>query len=1376
MKKLTFALALAMATSMSAQTVNYALDNPTGTGRASVCTLTELNNAQEMTLQMWIRPNSYSQAQLIRQDNFSLELTTDQKLKLTTGDRTATIDASGLLNQWTQVTWVINHGAVTAYLNNQQVAVTGDAQETLSASAYQINQLGCVLGKGLKGKMDEIRVWSSALKPEDFYWRNTLNRFNPDDEHLVAYWKCDQNLCDQLFDYKLRHHGEIHNLKKAEVTDNAQFRYRVASGYTSLMRFLDRKNIDKNMFRMTNDVIILSGRIQDDGSLMMEYPDNSLTPTQAGYMESFEGRQGVMTFEGTGAGMTAADSRLMGDPRDASGYGPSTQISVGGWVYIDTWQEGAAIMSQYKDADNCFVVSLGKKDEQEVTVNVCGTTASLKGKLTAGKWQYLTVYLNASAGSPSDPSWEPIKIGVGEMDGGSFTSAVYGRTATDGAQVEMGGKDMTISKFPNLQGATFTLGKDFSGKMDEVMVWASDRSGNMKNDATVPYQWNIGSWPNVFLNAYWKGDDPENPGKDSQSFCHMTDIIRGYFDQTRGAKVRLGIIYQGGEKWKTQILNNEAKLDNLIRDLKTLITYYDGVDVDLEWMYSPSDWSTYNHVVERIANEVMPLHPGKSLTCSLHYVSYNGFNKSLLPHVDYFTFQLYGPNVDPSSYSYYTNSYNKFIEYGFPKDKILLSYSILTQEGVVEGYKDVFEKYGLTDAQYTPDLTSWNCGGTVKKFNSTNLVKRKQEYIHDNDVRGTMYFDMGNDLNVSDPRSLIHAQNEALASNVDTLVREVDLSHVVPGGIDEGEDDEKILLDESVFSTRTQEMNLERAITAADLSNGTYDGKKIILRGICDTNNGWLHFGQISKSWIDDALVLTVEQVANGQIRLKADDGTYLTAQGTSLVMAAGTGSVFTISNPAANGTDIVTITDLCYPGMPITEDATAEQHSQFSPYVIRLHSGNNFVNVKRGCYAAGGNETQTDCVPPALASGKGGWSVLMAFQYEPVRCTLSFETNDGSSLGLEPETHDLVKGEELAWSAFSFDGYIAAPKASFAPETDEAVICRYYNLQNGIFRFKSLNQNYMYVDDDKGLSLATTAPENNGSYIFRTESLGSDLVSISTQSHHINPTGTNTQFVTTGGTVIGKYKLVYFDDATGTGYAFQCQNGTNSTSANPPHFYLHDGNSGGGISQPNVKVWGPYTPGSRWTLEPVESFPITISEALYATANYDFSFALPQGVTAYTGSLSADGSYLELEEVTGGIVPAQTPVILSAETAGTYQMPLVSSEVAEVATNDLRGTYLTQDMSAVAAYILGQEEGEVAFYRGDGTTLLPANKAYLPAGNNQLRVIRFGDHGGTTHIADEVITGSSAVTFYDLQGRKVEKPTRGIYVTSTGKKVFFNK
>ena len=70
----------------------------------------------------------------------------------------------------------------------------------------------------------------------------------------------------------------------------------------------------------------------------------------------------------------------------------------------------------------------------------------------------------------------------------------------------------------------------------------------------------------------------------------------------------------------------------------------------------------------------------------------------------------------------------------------------------------------------------------------------------------------------------------------------------------------------------------------------------------------------------------------------------------------------------------------------------------------------------------------------------------------------------------------------------------------------------------------------------------------------------------------------------------------------------------------------------------------------------------------------------------------------------------------------------------------------------------------------------LGANKAYLalPASMNHVRSITIG--GPTTGIEDTVTDGTQAEEYYDLQGRRVLNPTKGIYVTKSGKKVLFNK
>ena len=59
-------------------------------------------------------------------------------------------------------------------------------------------------------------------------------------------------------------------------------------------------------------------------------------------------------------------------------------------------------------------------------------------------------------------------------------------------------------------------------------------------------------------------------------------------------------------------------------------------------------------------------------------------------------------------------------------------------------------------------------------------MREKQQFIIDNDLRGTMYFDMGNDLRVDDHKSMIRQQNEVISANVDTVITNIDMK---PSGV-----------------------------------------------------------------------------------------------------------------------------------------------------------------------------------------------------------------------------------------------------------------------------------------------------------------------------------------------------------------------------------------------------------------------------------------------------------------------------------------------------------------------------------------------------------------------------------------------------------------
>ncbi|WP_455584878.1 LamG-like jellyroll fold domain-containing protein [Bacteroides sp.] len=762
LKKIMLACLLVCSLTAFSQTVNYAISND-GMGVVETSVIHELDGLAEATVQMWVKPIEWVKgAQLYNQDNIIIELGDNQSLVVKSGSSAATCAAEIPLNAWSQLTIVYDNSNVKCYVNNESKNVAGSLPAILPDAVAK-----CYIGKNFKGQMDEIRVWKKALEEKDFFWNNTLNKFNPNYDALVSYWKCDQEQCENLVDYKFAHHGIINNIQREAVDDNAVMRYRVVTGYTNLMRFTDRPKINRDMFLMTNDLILLSAKVQQDGSLFPEYPDNSGVPTNVSYLAEFEGRKGVMAFHGIGSKIVSKEGRVPFDPTARFGCGSPTSATISGWIYIDQWVENAEIFSNYQDEDNCVIVKLGSEVDKEIVVNLCGTIGTLKNKVEIGKWHYLSVTFKPQSGEIGGRRFNPFRISV------DYT--IYDTVSSK--EVVLSGKDMTTAEVSVMENSTLTLGKDFNGKLDEIMAWGTDRSGSAQNDAEKEYQWNVGSWNNIFLSAYWKGDDPENIGKDSQSYIGMIEFIRNYYAEHRGMKIRLGIIYPDGDKWKGSVLNRDECVDNLIRDAKVLLEQCDGLDVDLEWMYSSSDWALYNKIVGRLINEVMA-GKNKTFTCSLHKVSYNGFSKDLMKDVDYFTFQLYGPNKETYYWDYYPEAYNWFTGYGFPKDKILMSYGILLVNNGEEGYKDLFEKYGMDDSNFDPELNSWDCLGTMRYYNGVNQTKRKQEFIIEKDCRGTMYFDMGNDQPVSDYKSLIRAQNDILASNVDTLIAKVDLDPV----------------------------------------------------------------------------------------------------------------------------------------------------------------------------------------------------------------------------------------------------------------------------------------------------------------------------------------------------------------------------------------------------------------------------------------------------------------------------------------------------------------------------------------------------------------------------------------------------------------------
>lgn len=206
-----------------------------------------------------------------------------------------------------------------------------------------------------------------------------------------------------------------------------------------------------------------------------------------------------------------------------------------------------------------------------------------------------------------------------------------------------------------------------------------------------------------------------------------------------------------------------------------------------------------------------------------------------------------------------------------------------------------------------------------------------------------------------------------------------------------------------------------------------------------------------------------------------------------------------------------------------------------------------------------------------------------------------------------------------------------------------------------------------------------------------------------------------------------------------------------------------------------------------------------------YTTLYVDFPFQIKGDVKAYTiegvEAKNADGYYFaKVKKLAqqGDVVPAQTAVVLECNSTNPADNQLLPTgdETPVTSNNRLCGTFfgeaingltvkdgtgaernVTRDNIRAFNINTADSRNPIGFYKLNNTvTTIPGNKAFLVLTNAEAQakgfVLEFED-GGTTGI--ETIESSKNSTedgvYYDLQGRRVENPTRGVYIVN-GKKV----
>lgn len=199
----------------------------------------------------------------------------------------------------------------------------------------------------------------------------------------------------------------------------------------------------------------------------------------------------------------------------------------------------------------------------------------------------------------------------------------------------------------------------------------------------------------------------------------------------------------------------------------------------------------------------------------------------------------------------------------------------------------------------------------------------------------------------------------------------------------------------------------------------------------------------------------------------------------------------------------------------------------------------------------------------------------------------------------------------------------------------------------------------------------------------------------------------------------------------------------------------------------------------------------ITLNEAChdsegnyYGTYSNSKAFVVPRGLTVSEIGVNANGTLNVQNYSTGDIVPANTGVMVSSTTAGEHTATLTSGGTSVLGNSNrlfasgdggITATAMSTATPSCKYYRLTMHNGtELGFYWGapEGAAFdLAANKAYLALQQRSSGQSFIGINPGGESGIENIITTNDDSNVYDLQGRRVAQPQKGLYIVN-GKKV----
>lgn len=212
----------------------------------------------------------------------------------------------------------------------------------------------------------------------------------------------------------------------------------------------------------------------------------------------------------------------------------------------------------------------------------------------------------------------------------------------------------------------------------------------------------------------------------------------------------------------------------------------------------------------------------------------------------------------------------------------------------------------------------------------------------------------------------------------------------------------------------------------------------------------------------------------------------------------------------------------------------------------------------------------------------------------------------------------------------------------------------------------------------------------------------------------------------------------------------------------------------------PNSIINDPNGGSSIFFLEEVNDYPNVVKlrepavadGKAYSSIWLPFSVEIPEGVRAYKAHIDYTTNQLVCGEVKN-ILPGGEGAILISEEAQEIVLAPATADVVPLQDNDLKGTNVTLARNQnVTTFVLNGSKAEIGFYPYTGANIAKY-KAYVEVDKAQAaQGLRFS-FGTATDIENTLTEGEGeAKEYYDLSGRRVAQPTKGLYIVN-GKKMY---